>query len=228
MFSIVDQSSNNDNVKEKPKKYISQVEEKQSLSKDLAKDIHYDELYDTDEDECKLVTVPPIATGCSPLAVGSLQSHGSVITYLLSQLKIGMDLTKITLPTFILEKRSTLEMYGDFLAHANLWAEIPRQQTPRDRFLSCLRWYLSAFHAGRKTSVAKKPYNPILGEIFRCYWHVSDSSVQDAPVSATGTGEAAAHGANANNDTQSGQFSWAPCDSVVFIAEQVIFFGIAC
>jgi hypothetical protein len=28
-----------------------------------------------------------------------------------------MDLTKITLPTFILERRSFLEMLADFLAH---------------------------------------------------------------------------------------------------------------
>jgi len=33
-----------------------------------------------------------------------------------------------------------------------------------------LRWYLSSFHAGRKSTIAKKPYNPILGETFRCRW----------------------------------------------------------
>ena len=32
-----------------------------------------------------------------------------------------MDLTKIVLPTFILEKRSLLEMYADFLAHPDLF-----------------------------------------------------------------------------------------------------------
>ena len=31
--------------------------------------------------------------------------------------RISMDLTKITLPTFILERRSFLEMLADFLAH---------------------------------------------------------------------------------------------------------------
>ena len=34
-----------------------------------------------------------------------------------SQVRIGMDLTKIVLPTFILERRSLLEMYSDFFAH---------------------------------------------------------------------------------------------------------------
>lgn len=46
-----------------------------------------------------------------------MESHGSVVTHLLSQVKIGMDLTKVALPTFILERRSLLEMYADYFAH---------------------------------------------------------------------------------------------------------------
>ncbi|CAH8676788.1 unnamed protein product [Schistosoma rodhaini] len=156
----------------------------------------FDELYDDENEE----------------ELGSVQSHGSVITHLLSQLRIGMDLTRITLPTFILERRSTLEMYADFLAHADLWAVIPNGSTPRDRMVSCLRWYLSAFHAGRRSSVAKKPYNPTLGEIFRCYWPLSKESGDDS--------------SNASEKPQdklcnSGPVPWAPNNSVVFLAEQV-------
>ena len=53
--------------------------------------------------------------------MGNVQEHGSVIMHLLSQVSIGMDLTKITLPTFILERRSLLEMYADFFAHPDLF-----------------------------------------------------------------------------------------------------------
>ena len=56
----------------------------------------------------------------SPLCyilVDSMESHGSVVTHLLSQVKIGMDLTKVALPTFILERRSLLEMYADYFTH---------------------------------------------------------------------------------------------------------------
>lgn len=53
---------------------------------------------------------------------------------------------------------------------------IAAQKTPRDRFVQVVRWYLSAFHAGRKSGVAKKPYNPILGEMFRCYYELPDDS----------------------------------------------------
>uniref|UniRef100_A0A671KWR2 Oxysterol-binding protein-related protein 10-like n=1 Tax=Sinocyclocheilus anshuiensis TaxID=1608454 RepID=A0A671KWR2_9TELE len=46
-----------------------------------------------------------------------LDDQRSVILHLLSQLKLGMDLTRVVLPTFILEKRSLLEMYANFMAH---------------------------------------------------------------------------------------------------------------
>lgn len=51
----------------------------------------------------------------------SVSLQGSVVTHLISQVKIGMDLTKVALPTFILEKRSLLEMYADYLAHPDLF-----------------------------------------------------------------------------------------------------------
>lgn len=41
----------------------------------------------------------------------------SVIMHIISQLRLGMDLTRVTLPTFILERRSLLEMFADFLGH---------------------------------------------------------------------------------------------------------------
>lgn len=34
-----------------------------------------------------------------------------------------MDLTKIPLPTFILERRSLLEMYADFFCHPDLFVK---------------------------------------------------------------------------------------------------------
>lgn len=38
---------------------------------------------------------------------------------------------------------------------------------------SVVKYYLNAFYAARKSGVAKKPYNPILGETFRCrYVHI--------------------------------------------------------
>ncbi|XP_041127381.1 oxysterol-binding protein-related protein 9-like isoform X2 [Polyodon spathula] len=133
----------------------------------------------------------------------SVEEHKSVIMHLLSQVRLGMDLTKVVLPTFILERRSLLEMYADFFAHPDLFVSIADQTDPRDRMVQVLKWYLSAFHAGRKGSVAKKPYNPILGEIFLCYWDLPSNSEENAePVSG-------------------GPAPWCSKNDVSFVAEQV-------
>lgn len=60
-----------------------------------------------------------------------------------------------------------------------LFFRIADQKTPQDRMIQTVRWYLSAFHAGRKTGVAKKPYNPILGEVFRCYYDLPGVQVSE-------------------------------------------------
>uniref|UniRef100_A0A3Q3KXJ8 Oxysterol-binding protein n=1 Tax=Mastacembelus armatus TaxID=205130 RepID=A0A3Q3KXJ8_9TELE len=128
----------------------------------------------------------------------SVEEHKSVIMHLLSQVRLGMDLTKVVLPTFILERRSLLEMYADFFAHPDLFVSIAEQSDPRERMVHVVKWYLSAFHAGRKGSVAKKPYNPILGEVFYCHWDLpSEETVSDGPV------------------------PWSSPNSVCFVAEQV-------
>lgn len=138
--------------------------------------------------------------------LGSLEGQKSVFSHLLSQVRIGMDLTKVTLPTFILERRSLLEMYADFFAHPDLFVRIGDCEDPKERMVEVVRWYLSAFHAGRKSSVAKKPYNPILGEIFRCYWKLPAG---DKAGSAAGAA------------VKDGPVPWATSSDLTFIAEQV-------
>ena len=146
-----------------------------------------------------------------------MKSHGSVITHLLSQVRIGMDLTKIVLPTFILERRSLLEMYSDFFAHPDLFVSITDAKTPEERFVAALKWYLSSFHAGRRSSIAKKPYNPILGETFRCHWKLNEDHekyVRNQANEQRGTkGEKDLLG--------SGPLPWCQVDDLVFVAEQV-------
>lgn len=58
---------------------------------------------------------------------------------------------------------------------------IAEQPEPRERMVQVVRWYLSAFHAGRKGSVAKKPYNPILGEVFYCHWDLPNEIEVESP-----------------------------------------------
>ncbi|XP_052571033.1 oxysterol-binding protein-related protein 9 isoform X9 [Peromyscus californicus insignis] len=134
---------------------------------------------------------------------GSVEEHKSVIMHLLSQVRLGMDLTKVVLPTFILERRSLLEMYADFFAHPDLFVSISDQKDPRDRMVQVVKWYLSAFHAGRRGSVAKKPYNPILGEIFQCHWTLPNDTEENTEL------------------VSEGPVPWVSKNSVTFVAEQV-------
>ena len=64
---------------------------------------------------------------------GSVEEHKSVIMHLLSQVRLGMDLTKVVLPTFILE-RSLLEMYADFFAHPDLFVLVTRRMPETEWF----------------------------------------------------------------------------------------------
>ncbi|KAK7886639.1 hypothetical protein WMY93_026260 [Mugilogobius chulae] len=92
--------------------------------------------------------------------LGVLDEQRSIIIHLLSQLKLGMDLTRVVLPTFILEKRSLLEMYANFLSHPDMFLSITAGCSPEERMVRVLEYYLTSFHEGRKGAVAKKPYNP--------------------------------------------------------------------
>jgi hypothetical protein len=47
----------------------------------------------------------------------------SIILEMLSQLKAGMDLHRITFPAFVLEPRSLLERITDFMSHQDLILE---------------------------------------------------------------------------------------------------------
>ncbi|KAL6729249.1 hypothetical protein Aduo_000323 [Ancylostoma duodenale] len=135
--------------------------------------------------------------------VGNVQQeHGSVLVHLLSQVSIGMDLTKVTLPTFILERRSLLEMYADFFAHPDAFIVTVDLESPQERFVSVVKYYLNAFYAARKSGVAKKPYNPILGETFRCRYNVPGLP-------------------NSGKKTEDGPFPGSDENQLTFIAEQV-------
>ncbi|XP_063980875.1 oxysterol-binding protein-related protein 9 isoform X2 [Diachasmimorpha longicaudata] len=141
--------------------------------------------------------------------VDSMESHGSVVTHLLSQVKIGMDLTKVALPTFILERRSLLEMYADYFAHPNHFISIADMPTPKERMVQVVRWYLCSFHAGRKSGVAKKPYNPVLGEIFRCHWDLAAENSKQSTIPQS------------ESTTREGPVPWCSDNQLCFIAEQV-------
>ncbi|KAL0478147.1 hypothetical protein AKO1_013084 [Acrasis kona] len=99
----------------------------------------------------------------------------SLLMTMMGQLKIGMDLTKIPIPCDFLEPRSLLEKLTDFTTHCQILNNAMDFEDPEQRMLEVTRWYLSGWHV--KPKGVKKPYNPVLGEIFRCNYFLPDGSV---------------------------------------------------
>ncbi|XP_048401285.1 oxysterol-binding protein-related protein 8-like isoform X3 [Stegostoma tigrinum] len=97
------------------------------------------------------------------------EENKSLMWTVLKQLRPGMDLSRVVLPTFILEPRSFLDKLSDYYYHADLLSQAALEENAYSRMKQVLRWYLSGFY--KKPKGLKKPYNPILGETFRCYWY---------------------------------------------------------
>ncbi|XP_059080328.1 oxysterol-binding protein-related protein 8-like isoform X1 [Tigriopus californicus] len=98
----------------------------------------------------------------------------SIVWFLMKQVRPGMDLSRVVLPTFILEPRSFLDKLTDYHYHEDYLSEAVKLESPYDRMKAVVRWYLSGFY--KKPKGLKKPYNPILGETFRCYWEHPNGS----------------------------------------------------
>ncbi|KAL7819044.1 Oxysterol-binding protein [Trichoderma gracile] len=99
--------------------------------------------------------------------------QGNVLSHIISQLRPGADLSRVVLPTFILEPRSMLERITNFMCHPEMLLHIPTIDDPTERFVSVVKFYLSGWHI--RPPGVKKPLNPILGEIFSCYWDLEDN-----------------------------------------------------
>ncbi|KAF8463167.1 putative oxysterol binding protein [Kalaharituber pfeilii] len=98
----------------------------------------------------------------------------NVLLSIISQLRPGADLSRITLPTFILEPKSMLERITNFMQHPETLLPMPQIEDPVERFISVVKFYLSGWHI--KPVGVKKPLNPCLGEFFTCYWEFPNNT----------------------------------------------------
>ncbi|XP_032596191.1 oxysterol-binding protein-related protein 8 isoform X2 [Drosophila grimshawi] len=119
------------------------------------------------------------------------EENKSLIWCIVKQVRPGMDLSKVVLPTFILEPRSFLDKLSDSYYHADLLSRAVHEDDAFTRMKMIVQWYLSGFY--KKPKGLKKPYNPILGETFRCYWehpggsrtfYIAEQVSHHPPVSA--------------------------------------------
>lgn len=92
----------------------------------------------------------------------------SIILNIISQLRPGADLSRITLPTFILEKKSMLERITNQLQFPDILLDAHNESDSLARFMKVVKWYMAGWHIAPKA--VKKPLNPILGEHFTAYW----------------------------------------------------------
>lgn len=77
--------------------------------------------------------------------VTACEENRSIILNIISQLRNGTDLSRLSLPTFVLEPRSMTERLSDFCSHHDLLHGLP-SQSETDRFIGTLRYFLSGFH----------------------------------------------------------------------------------
>ncbi|KAH0792345.1 Oxysterol-binding protein [Histomonas meleagridis] len=89
----------------------------------------------------------------------------SIVWHLMKQLHIGMSLSRINLPTYFLETRSTIQRFTDWMAHADILRQIETEPDPMLRCLHLVTWIVSGFHLSPRAP--RKPYNSLLGEVFR-------------------------------------------------------------
>jgi len=87
----------------------------------------------------------------------------SVIT----QLRAGQELTRVSLPAIFLEPYSILELASSrYLGYLDQLQNLSIQKDPLQRLVMIIRWFLAAYC---ELEFEKKPYNAVLGETHECY-----------------------------------------------------------
>lgn len=74
------------------------------------------------------------------------EEHKSLIWFLVKQVRPGMDLSKVVLPTFILEPRSFLDKLADSFYHVDIISKAVVEDDPFIRMKLITKWYLSGFY----------------------------------------------------------------------------------
>jgi hypothetical protein len=128
-----------------------------------------------ESDGCVMAATPLPHSRSEPSDLESIEDHdfseeipraeGRVISFLISQIRPGMSLARLTLPTFVLATRSALERLTDWMIQADILRLINTEDNRYYRALHICTWIVAGFHQGPRTP--KKQYNSQLGECFR-------------------------------------------------------------
>ncbi|KAJ3355712.1 HEAT repeat-containing protein 2 [Entophlyctis luteolus] len=123
-------------------------------------------------------------------------SKASFVWSLLLKLVKVKDISsmRLSLPANLLEPHSNLEFWN-YNDRPDFFISMAEPADPVERMLHVLRWFLCKDTKWRhKSPEIKKPYNPVLGEVFKCEWLTSDAIT---PTFFHGSSKAQPVGANA-------------------------------
>ncbi|ELP93853.1 oxysterol-binding protein, putative [Entamoeba invadens IP1] len=107
--------------------------------------------------------------------------NNNIIWEFVKGLSPGVDLTRIPFPVCITQARSFLESFTDYFKHWTYLSQAANEDDPYKRMKLITLWYLTGFSNAMK--LVRKPYNPILGEVFRCMWADPKTSAKTFYVS---------------------------------------------
>ncbi|KAF0981562.1 hypothetical protein FDP41_012219 [Naegleria fowleri] len=112
------------------------------------------------------------------LKVKDREDSYNIIYEFLKQLSPQTELWRISVPAYILQPISLLEKISHYSSPNNTIEKINEEQSPEKRFISILAWVISNWRTiPRHGMQQSKPFNPVLGEIFKCEWTHGEGDV---------------------------------------------------
>jgi len=102
---------------------------------------------------------------------------GAVKSFI-SQLKIGQDLTRVSLPCVFCRPYSLLEeVAARNFVHLDILFQLREKNDDLEKMMCVLEWLVST---ARQEKFNHKPFNPVIGEVHLCkYDHVVDAKADD-------------------------------------------------
>eukprot|EP01133_Synstelium_polycarpum_P006744 gene6744-7838_t len=97
-----------------------------------------------------------------------------ILMHLIKQIKLNSEIKHMTLPCFLLQTRGMLESFSDTFGCIEEFFKVQSIENEEARFIQLVKFVLSAW--SNKPKGIKKPFNPVIGEVFDCYWDPVGSS----------------------------------------------------
>jgi len=106
-----------------------------------------------------------------------ISKERSIFYELLKQVSFTTDIFRISVPSVLIHPISILEKFASITHPCSITDDINDTKEPIMRMLKVISWIIyNSRNYTRKTIYLIKPYNSIIGEIFKCSWDNNDGS----------------------------------------------------